>query len=465
MPPILEELLSEYRSLDRAHNPQRVREILGQAAPLMDAKAEPKKWAAMRSMYAKLSSNVDVDAAISAYEDALTVWDPVADRDSWATCHSELGLLLAARTVPGSVEAERVIQHLELAVNYYPYLAYPLALFYRYRSGGDPTGNWQQRVKYLNLAISQVSQDQNPADWAALANELGIAYTEESAGDYNQALEERLKLHEAALATLGDTHDTAWADTCLNLADCCLFRVGGDQSANRKQAEDYSRQALTVSVNLNHLDLKRRALLSLGRALANLTGPDSVESLREALTMFDQARRLIDPVSKPELVANVYALEASAYLALLRIGAQQWLEPLVSSCEAALRGFDPQIHATQRRSVLQTTGEGLVESGQFERAVGFLKQALREGEAALARSETTSSRMESIFQLGDSSALLSYCYLKARRYEDALNALDAGKARLWNTDVRPDVPQALLSLSFRRAVLRCFPFLLPPREQ
>jgi hypothetical protein len=164
----IDELLAEYRSLDRSRDTERAREILSQLAQLIDRDTEPQKWAAVRVMYAKMSSKIDPDAAIFAYEDALTVYRPETDHGYWATCQSELACLLAPRSAPGSVEAEKAIRHLELAVDDYPGFAETLACYYRYRNVGDPTENWERRVKYFERALSQTSRAEDPAAWARI---------------------------------------------------------------------------------------------------------------------------------------------------------------------------------------------------------------------------------------------------------------------------------------------------------
>ena len=65
-------LVAESRSIDRVRDATRLREIFAEAALLVDRKAQPKKWAAFRSMDAQVSENIDPAASPAAYREAPT---------------------------------------------------------------------------------------------------------------------------------------------------------------------------------------------------------------------------------------------------------------------------------------------------------------------------------------------------------------------------------------------------------
>src|SRR5262249_20216182 len=197
----LAELIGEYKQLDANANPQRAKAILREAAPLVDRETAGRKWAALRSLYADISSNDDATSAIEGYRDAITIWSPEADRDSWVHCHVQLGMLLA-RAAPGSAEAEEAIQHLELVADDEPWVARFLANCYAFRPGGDCLENWQNRVKYLAIASSQISKGEDSRTWAAVENELARAEAEEPNGDFSLGIERRIARHETVLAAL-----------------------------------------------------------------------------------------------------------------------------------------------------------------------------------------------------------------------------------------------------------------------
>jgi hypothetical protein len=127
-------------------------------------------------MFAQLSENEDAEAALAAYQDSLRVWSPETDHEAWVKCHEAIGLILARLHPVGSSGADQAIAKLELAVEDRRYLASALAHLYSCRAAGDPGQNWERRVRYLGLALNQVSREQNPTGWASIKNELGLLY-------------------------------------------------------------------------------------------------------------------------------------------------------------------------------------------------------------------------------------------------------------------------------------------------
>jgi CHAT domain-containing protein len=75
---------------------------------------------------------------------------------------------------------------------------------------------------------------------------------------------------------------------------------------------------------------------------------------------------------------------------------------------------------------------GWIEAGNFAEAARCLEAAMLDGEALLGETVADASRIERMFQLQDSGALLCYCRLKLNDVRGALEALDRGKARFWN---------------------------------
>ena len=100
-------LIAEYKTLDRNRDQARLCEIFLQAATLVDRAAQPKKWAAFRSMYAHMCEASDPEEALHGYRDALTVFTPGEDHDSWANCTMNIGFILAPRSQQRTSQSER----------------------------------------------------------------------------------------------------------------------------------------------------------------------------------------------------------------------------------------------------------------------------------------------------------------------------------------------------------------------
>jgi tetratricopeptide (TPR) repeat protein len=145
----------------------------------------------------------------------------------------------------------------------------------------------------------------------------------------------------------------------------------------------------------------------------------------------EEAIAVFRELNRPDQEANALVLRANVQVQLMRLGEKQVVERLAEDAEKALQLLDPQLFRDYRRIVLQVEGEALLDAEQSERAVDCFERALAVAREALAQATTREGRMERIWQFGDSAALLSYCYLRMGREEDALQALEDGKGRFW----------------------------------
>jgi tetratricopeptide (TPR) repeat protein len=258
--------------------------LLAEGAQLLDRVAEPRRWAAFRSRYASLSEDLDPPAAAVAYRDALEVWDPQSERESWLACHEGIGWLLARQAPLTPAQQQEAIEHLECAVGERPYLAAVLARLYQFHT----------RLECI------------------------------AAGDLAQV--EPLLAHGHA-------------------------------------------------------------------ALALLSAP---EALRD------------------------------------------------------------------RRVVRQVIADGLLLAGRYEQAAATLRAALADATTALAAASSVAGRMERIWEFRDSAALLAHCLLRLGRSDEALLALDRGKALFWRTDHREWSSADLASLVPPGGALLCANFAADP---
>ena len=493
-------LVAEYRRLDRVRDSARLREIFAEAAVLVDRQAQPKIWAAFRSMYAQVSSDLDPAAAVDAYREALTVWDRDADHDSWADCHMNIGFLLVRTNSMGTPETEDALQHLQLVAADFPWVANTLALLYRYRNTGDPLGNWRRQVEYFELALRLVPREKDPAGWGALMNELAICWTAEPASKFDVTMRKRIEYHQQALDAVTAIHnqpgtpaEKVWIETLIYLNEAYTFLVdaGGSESrrrsgelahealaayaneapdamrraeealdlwskANREEeerpreserkAEMYARQALAACSSSVPPEARAHVLLALGRTLVKSGAAAPLPRLREALSVYDQAAALIDPAVQAVMAANIDNLRAATYLRLIQLGEPEAADKLVEAAESAYLRFDPRIYSSARRSVMQTEGDGLVAVGRWPEAIRAFERAVEAGEAALAMAESRQGRLERIFELRDSWALKAYCHLQLGQIPQALEALDRGKSRLWRPDALSASFESLASL-------------------
>ena len=248
----------------------------------------------MRTAFAGLAEKDDPPAAIAAYRDALTIWQPGEDRVSWSYCHMQLGSLLATNFPPGSPEGEEAIAHLEVAVADETYLAGLLATLYGVRPVGDPEENWRRRIQYLQQDVAAVDRTTEKEKWARSNNALACAYAEEPGANFAVALEKQIALHLEVLATLKET-DGPFAETCIDLGTALLNRTEGQLTENGAHAEEYLRRALAVCAENDGGAQRAQILLLLGRCLVFKESARAPENVYEALPLYQEARALDRP--------------------------------------------------------------------------------------------------------------------------------------------------------------------------
>ncbi len=433
-------LLTQTQGLTPGHDSARLSALYAEAASFVDRKAKPKKWAALRFKYGEAVEPTDPKAALDAYREAVVYFDPVQDEPMWASIKACIGygLVLQGKVTPP--ESEEVIASFEAAVDALPYVASTLALYYETRTIGDPLENWQKRVKYLNVALEQITAASDPVPWARLKKSLGNALAAEPDGDFAKNTEARIVYLKEALAALerfkgeaGSPAQSEWIKSCIDACEAFTARVGTDRAEALKIAEQFARDGYNACGPLVGNDTRVLATMGLARPLLNKEAGGTRERYREGLRLCHEAELLIPRKAQPVFAGTCLKLQELAHLQLLELGEPDQLEELLKAGDAAyaLVANEPGC-ADLQRTIMQIAAEGLVRSDEFTRAVDYLQRAVEAGETGLQLATTRAGRLEKIFGLHDSYALLGYCLFKAGDLPKGIEAIDKGKGRWWN---------------------------------
>jgi CHAT domain-containing protein/tetratricopeptide (TPR) repeat protein len=439
-------LLAESENLDPGKDAARLRALYEEAAKLVDRNEKPKKWAAFRMLYGRVAYPADPQAVLEAFRESLPFWDPVTDRPQWAECKSYIGwsLFFLGRITPP--ESEEVIECLEATLDDYPEgTPQILALYFEGRTVGDPWENWKKRTHYLQVALAQVSRENDPVQWAKLTNELAVVLPQEPTGDFAKATETRILYHQEALTVLAPFKDLAgseaqnrWITICVDTSEAYLSRVGTNSTEDRKIAERYARDAYDACSPATPRDTQAFATMALARALLNEDGASLRDQCAEGLTLCGKADDLIDGKKQPVIAATNEKFKALAHLKLLELGDPGHLEDLLRAANLAYSLLDPALYSAMRRTVMQVAAEGLVAARDFPRAIDYLTRAVDAGEENLQQATSRAGRLERIFDLHDSYSLLGYSYFQANDIGSGIEAIDRGKGRLWRS-AKPSV--------------------------
>jgi len=151
------------------------------------------------------------EAAIAAFEDALTVWTRERNPQLWAATRVKLGVA------------------------------------YRDRLAGDRSENQERAIRALEDALSVLTRERNPEEWAGACLNLGIAYWERLAGERSKNSEQAIAAFEDALSVWAPgTNPDDWATACLNLGVAYRERLDGKRTENRERAIAALKDALLI---------------------------------------------------------------------------------------------------------------------------------------------------------------------------------------------------------------------------
>jgi CHAT domain-containing protein len=404
-----------------------------EAASLVDRSAKPKKWAALRFKYGEAMDPIDPSSALIAYREAVTYFDPVQDRSMWAAIKACIGydLVLIGKTTPP--ESEEAIACFEDAVGEMPYVASSLAMYYEIRSVGDPLDNWKKLVQYLELALLQVSPERDAVQYAQLKNKLAMAQTAEPDGDFAKGTEKRIAYHKEALAALdkakdvaGSTAQNQWITICVNLSEA---HAG---AADPTQSEQYARDGYGACDAATPRDIRILATMGLARVLLGEDNGGSRERYLEGLRLTSEVEKLIDSRVQPAMAATNLKFKELAHLQLLKLGDGEQLEPLLQAADQGYQLLGPDLYSDLQRTISQAAADALIHSGEFARAIEYLKRAADAGERNLQQATSRAGRLECIFHMRDTYVLLGYCYFQVGDVANGIEALDKGKSRWWN---------------------------------
>jgi CHAT domain-containing protein/tetratricopeptide (TPR) repeat protein len=429
----ISELLKSAEALVPGKDSLSLAAIYREAGSLVDRNAKPKKWAAFRFKFGEAMDPIDRLSALQAYREAVTYFDPVQDRSMWSCIKACIGFDLLFMGKISPPESEEAIACFEDAVGELPYVASQLAMYYEIRTVGDPLENWTKLVHYLELALSQVTPDGDPVQYAHLKNKLAMAQTAEPGGDFAAATGKRIAYHKEALAVLDKTKDVAgsparnaWIIICVKLSEAYAG------AADPGQSEQYARDAYNACGPDTAHDTRILATMSLARVLLSEDNSGSLETYRAGLLLTEEAENLIDSQVQPAMAATNLKFKELAHLQLLKLGEPDQMEPLLRAADRAYLLIDSGLYSDLQRTVSQIAADALIHSGQFARAIDYLERAADAGERTLQQATSRAGRLECIFHMHNTYALLGYCYFQGGEAAKGIEELDKGKGRWWN---------------------------------
>jgi hypothetical protein len=103
-----------------------------------------------------------------------------------------------------------------------------LGLAYAQRVEGDRSQNWESAIAAFEDALSGLTRQHNPEEWAEAHMHFGVAYRDRRAGGRSDNQERAIRAVEDCLSvSTGERHPEQWAAARMNLGTLYWQRVAG----------------------------------------------------------------------------------------------------------------------------------------------------------------------------------------------------------------------------------------------
>ncbi len=252
------------RQGSRADNLEAAIKAYDAALTVLTREAFPQRWAETQNKLAdayrnriKGSAADNLESAITALEAALTVFTRESSAQLWAQTLNNLGLAYRHRirgSKAGNLEA--AIQAYETATAVFTREAFPqqwaamqnnLADAYRDRIKGSTADNLESAITALGAALTVFTREAFPQDWAKTHINLGLAYSDRIKGSKAENLEASIEAYEAGLTILTrEAFPQLWATAQNNLGLAYINRIRGSRAGNIEAAIKALEAALAV---------------------------------------------------------------------------------------------------------------------------------------------------------------------------------------------------------------------------
>jgi CHAT domain-containing protein/tetratricopeptide (TPR) repeat protein len=432
---------------DRGENLGKAIAALREALRSIDPEADPRGYAstlrALGVAYADLPIGDragNLREAVACFREALRHCTPEADPRGYARIQSCLGVAYGMRpdgdrgenlqeSIAALREALRFIDP-EADPRVYASTWHDLGVAYTNLLVGDRARNLQEAITALREAERFLKPESDPLGYASIQYSLGIAYTdlpignrEENLGQAIACFQEALRFH--ALETAPHIRALDWNDLGIAYAR----RAGGTRTEDHERAIACFQEALRIwTPDAAPLDYAR-AQSNLGAAYTDLPIGDKAESLEKAITAYREALRFWTPEAAPLDHARTQFNLALAYVDRPTGRRAENIRQALAAYRKSLRSCRPETAPDLCREVAYGLGNLHFGERRWDRARVAFTTAIAAAEARYQVAATEASRQAELAPVGNLVANLAYCLARLGKLDEAVERLEAGKAR------------------------------------
>lgn len=391
----------------------------------------------------------DMTEVIALYQDALTVLTAKGEADQFGHAHHYLGDAYVLHGGGDPAEnIESAIEHYEKALGMRRPGAEPipwattmahLGEAFNQRLQGDRTVNLDRAVDTLEQAIGilEVSDEQVLLGAAYLS--LGAALTERITGSRAENLDRAVKVFNLAIETVEPSkpsHLQVWVLANGNLGSLfwkLAHSAPWNYSALLEQAETHLRLALGRAGAETSPLVQARLHMGLGLVLSDQI--DAGGELDEvAIHHYEEAIRLL----KEERTAPVGGLGlayhnlANIYMERISGDRKTNIASAESHFLSALDAYSGSDCLVERRDTLRAFGKMCFQEEDWEKAGIHFQEAIQISEEILGGCYTEPGKEAEVAKNRTLYSYAVFCLLKLKRFAEALETLERGKARMLN---------------------------------
>jgi CHAT domain-containing protein/tetratricopeptide (TPR) repeat protein len=432
---------------DRAANLERAIACYTEAVRFATAEAAPALYAMTQTNLGNANAQLptgnraaNLDRAIAYYTEALRFATAEAAPAQYARTQTNRGN--AYLELPGEDRAanlERAIACYTEALRFgtaeaapldYALTQHNLGNAYWALPTGDRAANLDRAITCHKEALRFATAEAAPALYATIQNNLGFAYQALPTGDRAANLELALACYTEALRfRTAEAAPRGYAITQTNLGNAYAALPGPDRTANLKRAIACFNEALRFctaeTAPLDYATIQN----DLGSAYWALPTVDRAANLGLAIACFNEALRFRTAETAPLDYATTQTNLGNAYARLPTGDRAADLDRAIVCYAEALRFRTAEAAPAECRLTAGNLGNIHLEQNRWAGAHTAYCLAIRAGEFLYQATGSESGRQAELGAAGNAVAADAYCLARLGRLDEAVERLEAGRAR------------------------------------
>ncbi|MEG5036987.1 CHAT domain-containing protein [Microcoleus sp. AT3-D2] len=248
---------------------------------------------------------------------------------------------------------------------------------------GNEANNLEIAIAGYEIAVTVLTYEAFPEQWAACQNSLGNAYHRRFKGDRAENLERSIACCQNALQVLTrESRPIMWAEIQKNLAIAYGNRIRGDRLENAELARIACCTAMEVYTREAMPEAWAQLQNNLGLIYRDRIYGDKAENLEKAIACYQNGLLFRTREEFPELWAQTQTNLASAYRHRLHGDAVENMEKAIAANKAALQVYTQDAFPADWAGVQTNLGNAYVHRRKGDRNEN-LEMAIAAHQAAL----------------------------------------------------------------------------------